>query len=222
VLPNGVATDFFQPSERVPEPHSLVFVGNLDSAANVAGVHYFYREILPLIRQACPTVRWYVVGANPPPDVLALAADPCVSVTGFLDDVRPYLERASIVVSPMISGSGIKNKVLEAWAMGKAVVSTPLGCAGLRAVDHTNIAIAMGRRKFAELTITLLHRPDLAATLGRAGRQTVERYYSWDAQAARLEAILWDVAAQKCQAREGRMFVRPLCDSRSRPGGKNE
>jgi glycosyltransferase involved in cell wall biosynthesis len=212
VLPNGVSTDFFQPSDRPPEPLWAIFVGNLDSAANVAAVHYFYRQVLPLIRQACPTVKWYVVGANPPQDILALAADPSVSVTGFVDDVRPYLERASIVVSPLISGGGIKNKVLEAWAMGKAVVSTPLGCDGLQAIDDENIVVATGARRFADRTLALLQRPGYAAALGRAGRRTVERGYSWDAQAARLDAIVWDAVTGKRQMRRDDMPVRTEAD----------
>jgi polysaccharide biosynthesis protein PslH len=213
VLPNGVAMEFFQPSNRAPEPHSLVFVGNLDSAANVAGVQYFYRRVLPRIRQSCPTVQWYVVGANPPQDIVALAADPSVSVTGFLDDVRPYLERASIVVSPLISGGGIKNKVLEAWAMGKAVVSTPIGCAGLRAIDDENIAIATGAPEFADRTLALLQRPEHAAALGRAGRQTVERFYSWDAQAARLEAFLQDAVTKNSHAQKRSHAQVPMAET---------
>ena len=197
VLPNGVDLDYFRPAGGAPEPDTLMFSGNMDFPPNVAGVLHFHRHIFPLVKQARPEVRWQIVGANPAPAVAALAADPRVTVTGFVDDVRDYFGRAAVVLSPLVSGGGIKNKVLEAWAMGKAVVATPLGVSGLKVRDGEDAIVTADPREFAAQTVELLRQPERAAALGRAWRQTVCDHYSWGAQAARLEALLRDAATLK-------------------------
>jgi len=193
VVPSGVDVDYFRPLDIRTEPHALLFSGNLDYGPNVAAIQYFHRRVWPRVLRGCPGAHWYIVGANPTPPIAALAREAGVSVTGFVPDLRPYLGRAAVVVSPLVSGSGIKTKVLEAWAMGKAVVATPLGCSGLQYQDGRNVALARSPDEFAQTTLTLLRDPARAAALGEAGRQTVCERYRWDTQADRLEAILREV-----------------------------
>lgn len=198
IMPTGIDQAYFNPQSagadkaavQPAEKFDLMLSGNMDFSPNIAGVEYFHREIFPLIRERCPAARWVIVGANPAASVRALAADPQIRVTGFVEDLRPWFMRAAVIVSPLVSGGGFKTKVLEAWAMGKAVVATPLGCVGLRTRDGENICLARTAREFAEKTIALLQNPDRAAAIGEAALQTVREDHSWETLATRLETIL--------------------------------
>jgi sugar transferase (PEP-CTERM/EpsH1 system associated) len=192
VVPNGVDPDYFKPLRSAIEPYSLVFTGRMDFPPNVDGALHFHRRILPKIRASCPQVRWTIVGAEPTARIRTLRADPGVMVTGYVEDVRPHLASAAVVVSPLVTGGGIKTKVLEAWAMSRAVVATSLGCTGLRARDGENIRIADRPADFAVRVLELLYDTGAAAELGRMGRITVLEHYGWDAQASCLERILYE------------------------------
>ncbi len=148
VVPNGVDASVFDPAalvdpgvgtRAVPEPDLVAFVGAMSFPPNVAAVDWFAHEALPLLKARQPAVRFAIVGRDPSPAVLALASDPSVLVTGTVDDVRPWLARAAVVVVPMVSGSGIKNKLLESLAMARPVVATPLAVDGLRLVPGRDL-----------------------------------------------------------------------------------
>ncbi|MGF1529303.1 MAG: glycosyltransferase family 4 protein, partial [Candidatus Competibacterales bacterium] len=113
VIPNGVNGDYYRPLGLEEEPYTLVFEGKMDFAPNVDGVRFFCQTVLPLVHRQLPQARLWVVGKDPTPEVLALAGER-VTVTGFVDDVRPYLDRASLFVCPLRMGGGIKNKILQA------------------------------------------------------------------------------------------------------------
>jgi glycosyltransferase involved in cell wall biosynthesis len=155
---------------------------------NSDGVLWFHRTILPLIRQQVPEVRLYVVGWDPPPQITALNADPHVTVTGFVEDVRPYLANSAVVLVPIRFGSGTRLKILDAWAMGKAVVSTHLGAAGLEAIHGENILQADEPEPFAQWVVGLLADAGQRARLGQAGRRLVEARYAWSIISKELEA----------------------------------
>ncbi|MDQ4035781.1 MAG: glycosyltransferase [Chloroflexota bacterium] len=115
VVPNGVDADRFSPHPDLkPSPSTLVFVGAMSYPPNVAAMRYFTNEVLPIVHRARPDARLTIVGRDPAPDVRAMASA-SVEVTGEVEDVRPYLAGASVFVAPMVSGSGIKNKVLRQW-----------------------------------------------------------------------------------------------------------
>lgn len=192
VVSNGVDADFFHPVGLAVKPREIVFSGVMGFAPNVAAAQYFAKQVFPKIRAALPECQWSIVGGGPSPDVQALAG-PNVRVTGFVPDLRPYLEQAAVIVSPLVSGSGIKNKILEAWAMAKAVVATPLGCAGIDAHDGVNLLIARNANEFAAKTVHLLTHPEEARGLGCCAQQTVAAKYSWDEKSALLDRILQDV-----------------------------
>jgi len=194
VIPNGVDTRYFRPSTEPPSSPSLVFVGSMDYAANVDAVLHFYHAILPLVRAREPGIRFYVVGYGPPPEVLALKNDPSVVVTGLVSDVRPYLAQAAVVVVPLRLGSGIRNKILEAWASSKAIVSTNLGAEGLPVRHGENILLADEPEEFAECVLDLLGSPRKCMQLGEAGRAMVEASYSWPIMAAKMDAIYDELA----------------------------
>ena len=194
VVPTGIDTSYFQPSGRPQEPDAVVFVGNFEGEPNGAGALFFAKDILPRLARLRPAVRWFVVGANPPASIRALADNPNVEVVGRVEDVRPWFERG-VVVSPLVSGGGIKTKVLEAWSLARPVVATPLGCVGLPAVHGTNILVAKDAETFARMTAELLASPDLAARLGRKGRETVCRAFRWPDRASEIGALLQEAVA---------------------------
>ncbi|MDQ2935316.1 MAG: glycosyltransferase family 4 protein [Chloroflexota bacterium] len=194
VVPNGVDADRFTTgSAAEQEGERIVFVGAMSYAPNVAAVNYFARQVLPLIRSAVPNAHFVIVGRDPAPSVLALAGEG-VEVTGEVEDVRPHMEQAAVVVVPMQSGSGIKNKVLEALAMERAVVATPLAVEGIAATPGEHLVVASGARQFADGVLRLLADPGERRRLGRAGRGLVTDRYTWDACAARYEALWYELA----------------------------
>jgi glycosyltransferase involved in cell wall biosynthesis len=136
-----------------------------------------------------------LVGTDPTPEVRALACD-AIEVTGYVDDVRPHLDRARVFVCPLRKGAGIKNKILQAWAMGKAVVATPQSVGGLEVQEGVNVLVRPFNRGFVEAIVALLNDPARAAALGEAGRRTVLDHYTWDLKAAELDRQLHDVACR--------------------------
>jgi glycosyltransferase involved in cell wall biosynthesis len=194
-LPNGVDIDYFAPVPKAERGcFDLVFSGNMEFPPNVAAVHYFAKSVFPLVLASCPESQWYIVGRNPLDSVLALREHHNIHVTGFVTDIRPFLARAAVVVSPLISGGGIKNKILEAWAMRKAIVATPLGCAGVQIQDGVNLEVARNARQFAAKTVNLLQHPERARKLGEAGYRMAASHYSWADKARQLETILYEAA----------------------------
>jgi len=215
-LPNGVDTGYFHPQGKPAVGEDLVFSGNMSFPPNVAGCLYFAREVFPLIQQEHPAARWTIVGADPHPSVRALSTQPGITVTGRVPDIRPFLGRAAVVISPMISGGGIKNKVLEAWAMKKGIVATSLGCAGVEARHEGNLLVANDAAGFAAQTVRLLRDQPLARALGDAGYRTVAAHYAWPDKAAKLEAILLSTVAQ---AEGARQAASPNSMGKQEPGG---
>lgn len=190
VVGNGVDTEYFSPAaERVspypPGTAAIVFTGAMDYWPNVDAVSFFAREVLPRIRTQQPEVRFFVVGMNPAPAVLALAQEPGVTVTGRVDDVRPYLQHARVVVAPLRIARGVQNKALEAMSMARPVVVHEAAARGLRAVRGVEIETAASADEFAGCVLRLLD-PAVGDALGRAARRRVESDYGWDAHLARF------------------------------------
>lgn len=178
-IPNGVDTDFFQPGAVEEESASVVFVGSYSYYPNVDAVIYFCNEIMPQIQESRKDTKLFIVGHSPPKEVEALTRRNGVIVTGFVEDVREYMGRATVFAVPLRSGSGTRLKILEAWAMGKAVVSTSLGAEGLWAKQNENILIADDPASFAESIIDMINDKKRRVSLGMAGRDTVEKMYDW-------------------------------------------
>jgi len=189
VINTGVDLDYFQPPGRQPAGACMVFVGAFLHEPNVEAMMFFCRAVLPLVREAVPEAELLIVGSHPPPAVIALGDQPGVRVTGFVEDIRPFMAAASVYVVPLRLGVGIRGKILEAWGMAMPVVATGVACAGLLCRDGENILIADAPDKLADHTIRLLRDPALRERIGRAGRLTAEEHYSWDAAAAKLDSL---------------------------------
>lgn len=177
-VPNGVDVDQFQPA--LTREDGIVSTGGLNWFPNADALTHFTDDILPRIRALRPGTRARWVGRADDGERQALWADHKVELTGYVDDVRPYVQEGACFVVPLRVGGGTRLKILDAWAMGKAVVSTSQGCEGLAAVDGVNILIRDEPAEFAEAVVQVLKDRALRERLGRAARRTVEDRYSWD------------------------------------------
>jgi len=196
-VPTGVDTAYFCPSGRYRrDPHSMVFTGSMDWIPNEDAVRFYVQQILPRIRQTLPDATLVVVGRNPSPALLTLAArEPGVIVTGRVEDVRPYMERAALYVVPLRIGGGTRLKIFEAMAMGLPVVSTRVGAEGLPVTDGQDIVLADSPAQFADAAVQLLTDQTRARTLGDVAARTVRERAGWDRVAAEFAAICERVAA---------------------------
>ncbi len=193
VVPNGVDLDFYRPGV-VPllaglSPHALVFTGKMDYRPNVDAVLWFAGSVLPLIQAQVPDAHFYIVGQQPHARLAALADHPAITVTGRVPDTRPYIAAAGVYVVPLRIGGGTRLKVLEAMAMGQALVSTRLGCDGFPFADGREVRFADEPAAFAEAVVALLRDREQAGRLGRAARAYVAAHFGWDAIVPRLEAV---------------------------------
>lgn len=184
LVANGVnAKQLAELDEQTPqpvEPNTLVFVGSMDWPPNNEGAMHFLREIWPGIKRRVAGARFWVVGRKPSAKLRAQAAsDPNVVVTGAVDEVIPYVQRATLCVVPLYSGSGTRLKILEGFALGKCVVSTALGAEGIDAVDGQSICIAHDDAQLADLVVEMLGDPTRAAQIGAEGRQLANHRYEW-------------------------------------------
>jgi polysaccharide biosynthesis protein PslH len=189
VVPNGVDTRTFRPLNALPEPHQLVFVGHLGVFHNIDAAHYLAREILPLVRQEVPGCSLQIVGADPDPSVERLGQDPGVSVTGFVPDLNEHLNRAALFAAPLRFSAGVQNKVLEAMAAGRPVVTTSPVSAGLGTVPRQDLLVGDDPGAFAAQVVRLLKDEQLREKLGRAGRAFVANNYSWEFAVERMRVV---------------------------------
>jgi len=197
VIPTGVDVEYFKPNPEPAAPHSLVFTGSMDWLPNEDAIFYFVKEILPLIRQQVPGVSLCIVGRKPSPRLQQLAAtETNIELTGWVEDIRPFMARGSICIVPLRIGGGTRLKIFEAMAMAKPVVSTSIGSEGLPVRDSEHLLLADDPSKFADAVITLLRDSERRTRISLAARQLVEQNYSWAQVANRLAAILDDVVTK--------------------------
>ena len=180
VIPNGVDLEYFVPGNfDQRKVDTLVISGKMSYHANQKMVLHFVEHILPLIWVGDPNVKLTIVGQNPPQNILELTRDSRITVTGWVEDIRPYLQSASIAVAPLAYGAGIQNKILEAMACETPVIATKSALDALKTEPGVNILAANDPKKFAELTLELLKSPERRLSIGKAGRKYVEDYHSW-------------------------------------------
>ena len=180
VIPTGVDVEYFQPLPGEETANSLVFTGSMDWLPNEDAIFYFTDAILPLIREHSPEVFLDVVGRNPSRKLQALAeSEKSIRLTGWVDDIRPFVGRGSVCIVPLRIGGGTRLKIFEAMAMGKAVVSTSVGAEGLAVRSGENIVLADTPNDFAQAVISLLRDPGRRQQLGAAARTLVQKHYSW-------------------------------------------
>ena len=197
IIPNGVDLASFSSGAKAREAATLLFTGNFEYAPNVDAALYLANVVLPQVRAQIPDAKLYLVG-NAPPKELASLADEHLIVTGRVPEMRPYLARATVFVSPLRIGAGIKNKVLEALAAGCPVVATPLSVDGIT-VEHGRDALIADLDALPEAAVGVLRDADLQQRLAENGRKLIEARYTWGRVAQMYEELYQAIIREHSQ-----------------------
>ncbi|MCX5796147.1 MAG: glycosyltransferase family 4 protein [Elusimicrobia bacterium] len=198
-ISTGVETAHFAPGQgtRDETAPSIVYVGHYPHYPNEDAVVFFCRKVWPAIHKARPDARFFAVGSSPTPAVRRLESDlPGITVTGTVDDVKPYLQRATVFVAPIRLGEGIKGKILEALAMGLPVVATTRSLRGLQLTPGREVLAADTAAEFAAQCLRLLGSPALREELGQRGLELVRGRYEWSKLAPRVGDLYDEVLAR--------------------------
>jgi sugar transferase (PEP-CTERM/EpsH1 system associated) len=190
VVPNGIDTEFFQPGAvTADEQYELVFCGNMAYHPNVEAAEWLAQDILPAVQRRHPRARLLLAGTTPAARVLALQS-PHVTVSGWLPDIRTAYAAARVFVAPMRTGTGLQNKLLEAMAMGRPSVTTPLANNALGGTPGQHLLVGADTAGLADSICQLLEHPQEAAGLAALGREFVRERYTWEGTTERLAALL--------------------------------
>lgn len=196
VVENGTDIHYFQPNPGSEEPGSVIFAGGLWWYPNLSAIQYFVQQIWPRVKAGRAGARLYLAGRRPVGAVLHLAdADPSIEVVANPEDMRPWMARAAVFICPILDGGGTRLKILDALAMGKAVVTTTLGYEGLRVRPGEHLLAADTAEDFAAAVLRLMEGAELRRQLGRAGRTLVEQEYSWERVGEQLERAYQEALA---------------------------
>jgi len=190
VLPNGVDLEYFHPSaEFQRDPETIIFSGKMSYHANISMAKYLVEEIMPRIWKFRPAARLYIVGKDPAPAIKKMTRNPLITVTGTVDDIRPFLWRATVSVVPLLYGAGIQNKILEAMATGTPVVTTCHALSALQAQPGKDLFVSDDPDGFSQAVLQLIANRDLQHRMSDAGVTYVKNFHTWDSIASQLVNI---------------------------------
>ena len=188
VIPNGVDTSFFQPRDDNKD-FDLVFTGNMSYPPNIEAACFLADEVLPRVRQRLPEANLLISGANPVPRVRKLEGNG-VTVSGWVEDIRDSYARARIFAAPMLIGTGLQNKLLEAMAMELPCITSPLANNALQAQPDVEISIADSPEAYAARIIELLSNASKRSAIAAAGHQFALQNFNWQAKTSELEQLM--------------------------------
>jgi polysaccharide biosynthesis protein PslH len=198
IIPYGVDVDHFAPDTTVQrDPFRVTFVGTFsERSSNEQSILWFLNKVWLEVSKEVPEAKLFLVGRSPSNKLAQVCASAHnVVLTGFVEDVRTYLWRSGIFVVPMCSGSGIKNKLLEAWAAGCAVISTEYGVEGIdQIVDGQNVLLAFNSEQFCQKLVDLLLSVEMQRKISSHGLLTAKKYYGWEIIANKVEKKLYEIA----------------------------
>jgi polysaccharide biosynthesis protein PslH len=193
-ITNGVDLDFFNPKAKcksIQSPFStvLVFTGAMDYYANADGAIWFIEKILPEIRKQFPDTAFYMAGSTPGKELKRLANNKDILLTGFVEDIRPYYNLATICIIPLRVARGIQNKILEAMAMARPVVTTKIAFEGISAKPGKDLLVSENEKGFAEAVISLIKNKEYRKKIANNGRSAAENNYNWEINLSPLKKI---------------------------------
>jgi glycosyltransferase involved in cell wall biosynthesis len=180
VVPIAAAPQEVEVIHRQPDARHIVSVGSMFYPPNVEGALWFANAVYPLIQSQLPGTKLYLIGGRPAKEIRRLGdRDPDIVVTGYVRDLRPYLEQSAVMIAPLHFGSGMRVKVLDALTWGMPLVSTSFGCQGVRVTHTENVLIADRPIDFAAMVREVIQDRGLADTLAANGRHLIETEYDW-------------------------------------------
>jgi polysaccharide biosynthesis protein PslH len=191
VIPIAVDTEKLQPIKRRTNSKNIVTLGTLHYPPNADGIRWFLNEVFPLVREHVPDATLTIIGQNPPQDFIELAErNPgVIKVTGYVDDLRPYLEESALMVVPVRAGGGMRVRILEAFSYAMPVVTTTVGLEGISGMPEHDVLVADTPVDFAYRTLELLDNPSLQEKLSTNGRELVTKCYNWRAVLSAMKPI---------------------------------
>lgn len=197
VIPNGINLEYWRRSASQRGQATVVFTGGMHYPPNTDAALYLIEEIFPQVQRVMPAARLFIVGRDPTPRLVLAGQRPGVTVTGFVEDVRPYLDQATVFAAPLRFGAGIQNKVLEAMAMEVPVVASPVAADGLRteAGQLPPLRVASDRSGFAQEILTALQQAERDASSCSEGRRFVATHFEWECSGKKLSRVFEQVAA---------------------------
>jgi glycosyltransferase involved in cell wall biosynthesis len=198
VVQNGAGNTFFEDLGLKPEPLTMVFTGLFTHLPNSDGMIWFLDNIFPIILHLESQARIYVVGKSPTRQLLARASEKVI-ITGFVEDVRPYMARSQVFVIPLLAGGGIRGKALEAMAMKRPIVTTTIGVEGIHLRHEESALFADTPDAFAKAVVRLFLNPGLRERLADNAFATVQQHYNWEAKGKELDGLLRSVVEARAK-----------------------
>jgi glycosyltransferase involved in cell wall biosynthesis len=190
VLPNGVDLEYFYPNSDIKrDTATVVFTGKMSYHANISMAKYLVSEIMPLVWKARPETHLFIVGKNPPSEIKNFDVNPFITVTGTVEDIRPYLWRATASVVPLLYGAGIQNKILEAMATGTPVITTSKTLSALQVIPGKHLLVANNPSEFAKSILLLINDRNRMNELGLSGMAYVRSMHDWNSIAYQMSNI---------------------------------
>ena len=195
VIPNGVDINYFKPQGNKYLKHNLIFAASLDWYPNEDAVIFFVQKIWPVLKRKNQNITFTITGRNPRNRIRKIAStDSNINVTGYVEDVRPFIDKAEVYICPIRDGGGTKLKLLDAMSMGKAIVTTSIGTEGLEVIHEKHVLIADDPKIFASQILLLFNNPALRKYLAQNARQLVEEKYSWKIIGKKLNNVYFSLA----------------------------
>ena len=200
-VPIAIDAQKLQPIRRKPGSHNIMTLGSLNYPPNLDGIRWFMRDIFPLIQQRVSDVTLTVIGKNPPPEFHQMAAqsEGAIVVTGFVEELKPYMEAAAMMVVPVRAGSGMRVRLLEAFSCAMPTVTTTIGMEGIAAEAGKEILLGDDPQSFADASVRLLQDTALQESLARNGRLLAENRYDWRAVLQQMDAV-YNLAKERAHA----------------------